>query len=741
MKRLLAVALLLITLSLSSMAKSPVVWENPVADYNPNNHDGYFICNVTPVRVEFAPDTTTVTFEVMFRANYWFLISPESHLIAGDRKYALIGAEGIELGKKSVCQDYTPRTFKLHFKPLPEGTEKFDFWESDDTYIRGITDPAVTARQLLPSTWRDERTGRWEIGFFDEGVIYDSRFWDYVGDARPGTASRVEITDGSETLTVKIGKLKKGCRKITVGKRDILCSMITGRTLPDYPIADTRAEFIDNRYVDGDTAIVRGWLKDSPKKINLYSLSFGDLVSDRYGEEASCKVDSLGRFELKVPLRNTMECFMDWKNTFIRTVLEPGMTYYLLYDFGRGQKLFMGTDCRVQNELLAYPLPWQSYGIRDVLAQRGIDAYLPAVDSELNMHLGMLSDLCEAHPMLSRRFRDQYEAHLYNMYAVDLGQARFGTPGFKLTDSVASYLAGILANHRHKPYSLHRDVFTFISDFIDDHVRKDTANITLSTAEMGKIREKLLAENPDLDSIAEKKGLFRMVPSMFLIKEITAGVAFMDSLGVDEDLRSIWATHRGYEAIDNSRQSLEPEAVECLRENIKLPGMLEALLAKNEKYAELERRAKGASPLTPLSIPVDESVQDGRVLFDSIIAPHKGKIILVDVWGTWCAPCRAALAESQKEYAELAPYDMVYIYLANNSPEGAWRNVIEEYQVKGDNCFHYNLPTDQQQLIEKYLKVSGYPSYRLIDRNGNLLDVNADPRNLPALQKILDLLF
>ena len=148
MKRLLAIALLLITLSLASMAKSPVVWENPVADYNPNNHDGYFICNVTPVRVEFAPDTTTVTFEVMFRANYWFLISPESHLIAGDRKYALIGAEGIELGKKSVCQDYTPRMFKLHFKPLPEGTEKFDFWESDDTYIRGITDPAVTARHF-----------------------------------------------------------------------------------------------------------------------------------------------------------------------------------------------------------------------------------------------------------------------------------------------------------------------------------------------------------------------------------------------------------------------------------------------------------------------------------------------------------------------------------------------------------------------------------------------------------------
>ena len=39
--------------------------------------------------------------------------------------------------------------------------------------------------------------------------------------------------------------------------------------------------------------------------------------------------------------------------------------------------------------------------------------------------------------------------------------------------------------------------------------------------------------------------------------------------------------------------------------------------------------------------------------------------------------------------------------------------------------------------MENFLKVNGYPTYRLIDRNGNLLDVNADPRNFDAFENLI----
>ena len=73
---------------------------------------------------------------------------------------------------------------------------------------------------------------------------------------------------------------------------------------------------------------------------------------------------------------------------------------------------------------------------------------------------------------------------------------------------------------------------------------------------------------------------------------------------------------------------------------------------------------------------------------------------------------------------QLKNYDIVYLYLANTSPEQSWKNVIKEYNLTGPNCVHYNLPKDQQRAIEKFLKVESFPTYKLIDKQGNIHDLH-----------------
>ena len=131
-------------------------------------------------------------------------------------------------------------------------------------------------------------------------------------------------------------------------------------------------------------------------------------------------------------------------------------------------------------------------------------------------------------------------------------------------------------------------------------------------------------------------------------------------------------------------------------------------------------------------------MSDGEKILRKIIEPYKGKIILLDIWGTWCGPCKAALAESQKEYERLKKYDIIFLYLANNSSDASWKNVIKMYNVEGENVVHYNLPKAQQSAIENFLGVNAFPTYKLIDRNGNVLDVNADPRDLEGLARMLE---
>ena len=56
----------------------------------------------------------------------------------------------------------------------------------------------------------------------------------------------------------------------------------------------------------------------------------------------------------------------------------------------------------------------------------------------------------------------------------------------------------------------------------------------------------------------------------------------------------------------------------------------------------------------------------------------------------------------------------------------------------GDNVVHFNLPTEEQSAIEHFLEVSSWPHYRLIDRDGTILEVNADPRDLEGLARLLE---
>lgn len=140
------------------------------------------------------------------------------------------------------------------------------------------------------------------------------------------------------------------------------------------------------------------------------------------------------------------------------------------------------------------------------------------------------------------------------------------------------------------------------------------------------------------------------------------------------------------------------------------------------KVKEAEKQFVEANSLRPSSD--IEGMSDGEKILRKLIEPYQGKLIYVDIWGTWCAPCRENLKESWRVREALKDYDIIYLFLANNSSDEAWKSVISEYNLTGPNCVHYNLPADQQSAIERYIGVNGYPTYKLIDKQGNIHPLN-----------------
>ena len=209
----------------------------------------------------------------------------------------------------------------------------------------------------------------------------------------------------------------------------------------------------------------------------------------------------------------------------------------------------------------------------------------------------------------------------------------------------------------------------------------------------------------------------------------------IDSLGTDDTMKCIWASRVAHREFDSEHKALAPELMDTLKTLITIPDVYNDLVKKNEYYIALANRK-----LDKLVMKSGEDVAgmtEGEEILKKLLEPYKGKIVLIDVWGTWCGPCKAALSHSQELYERLSKYDMQYVYFANRSPKDSWENVIKEYNVTGPNVAHFNLPQEQQSAIERFLKVNSFPTYKLVAPQGNVLDIKVSPYNLQALEEVI----
>jgi thiol-disulfide isomerase/thioredoxin len=167
------------------------------------------------------------------------------------------------------------------------------------------------------------------------------------------------------------------------------------------------------------------------------------------------------------------------------------------------------------------------------------------------------------------------------------------------------------------------------------------------------------------------------------------------------------------------------------------------LLEINDKYAALSNREiEYPESLKNTDYLANET--DADAILEKITAPYKGKVIFMDFWGTWCGPCIKNIKEKTPLLEEkFKGEDLIFMYLANNSPEPAWKNFIKQQQLTGEQIVHYRLSGQQQHLLEQKLNVRSFPTYFIIDRTGNIINYEVRyPMNvqetIEALEKALN---
>ena len=758
------------------------VWDEVAMGYNNSNH----IVKVTGVKL--LNEHTEVALHVTYPAGNWIKVDSNIYLQADGEQYKVktIVSDSTKAVPEFNKKFYMPRSgeldFVMRFEPLPESTEHFDFIESGGWKILDIRNARLLPQGITDTYWRNAKTGDWIIGFAERHVIYDNAVWDIVTQMERDGSYALTISRDAETMDVAVGPMKEGSRRIAIAKAGpIKCLPITTNNLPDYPEKDHRQGFKDNGYRMGDSVTIVGWLKDMPSSVwkrggKSFSTAVKNIIADEQ-QSFSAPMDSLGRFTLKLPLLNSSQAFLDWDRSRISTMLEPGETYFYLCDYTTGQRLFMGTDARLQNELLAYPHEWANARME----KRGGEEkeameFWELTNREREKQLAKLQETLTQHPNLSKRYIDYLTGYYLTGQGWSMMQARFSMKAWKLPQAYMEYVGESIWKNvvKLKPYTLYRDFATFKRDYIEQLERgrtvtwidilrslSDRAELSLTDEQWNVLDtyeaglNKLNADYSRLQTEEEKQALVDSFNASVDIKPIREihetfydhidkevpfvslreSLAVIDSVGCDQNLRDLHLAYMLYASIDNSRKPLDANVIAWMEQEIQLPAAKAAVKELNDVYLAVQRRELVSNSLK--SSDAVKGMSDGEKILRKLIEPYKGKLILLDIWGTWCGPCKAALKNSQEEYEHLKDYDIIYLYLANRSDEESWKNVIKEYNVTGDNVVHYNLPTEQQTAIEHFLGVNSFPTYKLIDRDGNILDVNADPRDLNALANLL----
>ena len=617
---------------------------------------------------------------------------------------------------------------------------------------------------LAGTMWRNEQTGDWDIGFTEKYAIYDCRFWEYGNLKRMNDKFEVTLVNPEKNLKVSIGKQKDGRRQITIGNgKKQVYSLITSETLPDYPTKDW-STFKDNGYREGDTVTFVGWLKDLPKEVldkkRLFEIDLYSIYT-KEGVEFKGDIDDEGRFIVKVPVENSQEIYADWRRSHLHTVLEPGETYFYLFDYKNKKRLFMGHNARLQNELLAHNFI-RAYEQSDEhsMTDEQIKAYN---DQWMNMYqrnVTMLDSLLNENPTLSRKYADYQRMSNVSTMAQELLQSRLFAISKKLPQTTLDFIEDNLWSNIVKPYTVSREIGWFLYYYLLMAQEKNPqmqqnrtfdANTLLQMSERGLFKasaedlatikkwqnmmEQYKKASPDeakkieeqnkelieeLNILMQRPEVEDIVNDYFDMIDLKAKL--IDSVYQDPVLRDIAKGQLLCSRFVERRLPLNQTCMDVLSE-IQLPAIRNAVMTRNDKLLALQQaEVEDIASLHPSSDV--EGMTDGEAILRKILEPYKGRIVYLDIWGTWCGPCKEKLSESDYVKQQLKEFDIVYLYLANRSPEESWKNVIKQYKLTGDNCVHYNLPTAQQRAVEEFLHVDAFPTYKLIDKQGNIHDLH-----------------
>lgn len=161
-----------------------------------------------------------------------------------------------------------------------------------------------------------------------------------------------------------------------------------------------------------------------------------------------------------------------------------------------------------------------------------------------------------------------------------------------------------------------------------------------------------------------------------------------------------------------------------VRDRVKDDGFL-------SEYEELVAKWERLLPGKPMLNFEYEDKEGEKVRLESF----RGKYVFLDLWATWCIPCREELPYMQKLERDFAGRGIEFVSISIDREKEDWSRMVEELQLGGVQLY-----AGSDASLTDFLNSTAIPRFVLIDREGRIVDVNmtrpSNPVTAEALWKL-----
>lgn len=644
----------------------------------------------------------------------------------------------------------------IYFTKQDDNSLKITYYQKPSIY-KPLSD--VSGQLAIFGNWFEPVSNKWAFGFFEKFAIYDGKFWEYKTLKITKNKGAATLQNGNDTLQLTFKKIKDNTIQVVFNKQKVVTFNLAGRTLPHFKTNDTTF-FADNHFARIDTACITGYLRNRTTN-KPFEIALHDVIADKevsyYGN-----VDDAGRFEIKVPLYNSSMAFFDWKQIKQMNVLEPNEHYFLFYDENSKQTLFMGKNSRCQNELTTLDF----FGIPREKPESGLQPinFLVFQKRLFNKEKEYINGLFDQMPAPSEKFRYFLTNYIKYEIAYSLMQYRFKLDwknNERFPDEYLDYVKNTMLTNPVNPMTLSRSFFTFIRDYVDYFndikgnysINSNDALLSLLTTNKLKLdksdKDIMVLVNNYIglinagDTVKSKKMAENITSKQFdRFNEIsrqnqgqitTETSTMLSDMGLkrkmetlsaeiqDKTIRDYYLACALFGELNDTRIPIDTKLLDSIIMQVHSPVFREKVLVAQKFYNEISERSMDYTESLKNTDHLIEA-KNADSLWLELTRPYKGKIIYVDFWGTWCGPCKMEMEYVAELKKQFIGKDVIFMYLANRSPEESWKNVIKNYSLTGENVVHYRLPEEQQAMIERRFGVNSFPTYMIVDKNGNIVD-------------------